>query len=76
MQFYLKKRGLWYRPEAKGYTASILDAGRFSKAEATERLCVEGVTMHSENEIKNGVWVELQESMKRAAELAALWEKL
>lgn len=76
-QFYLKKRGLWYRPNAAGYTANILDAGRFDQADALKRAgVVEGVTAHSEREVKAGIWAEMQTSLKRTADLAALWEKL
>lgn len=29
-EYYLIKRGLFYRPDAKGYTNDIREAGRFS----------------------------------------------
>ena len=32
----LKKRGLWYRPGAKGYTSHESEAGRFTMGEAKE----------------------------------------
>lgn len=31
--FFLMKRGYYYRPEAKGYTATTEDAGRYSEEE-------------------------------------------
>lgn len=71
---YLKKRGLWYRPDAAGYTANILEAGTF--AAPTKREAVDGITAHTEAEVKADVWKEMQASLKRTAELAALWEQL
>lgn len=32
----LKKRGLWYRPDAKGYTSDQDEAGRYTRSEAKE----------------------------------------
>jgi hypothetical protein len=32
----LKKRGLWYRPNARGYTDRQSEAGRYTRAEAKE----------------------------------------
>ena len=44
----LKKRGLWYRPEACGYTNCECEAGRFTLEEAKKReyLLYEPVTIH------------------------------
>ncbi len=33
--FLIEKRGYWYRPESKGYTSSILEAGIYTKEEAS-----------------------------------------
>ncbi len=46
-QYILIKRGMYYRPEAKGYTRSFLDAGLFDTAEAMSRARVPGVLMKS-----------------------------
>lgn len=46
-QYILIKRGMYYRPEAKGYTRSFLDAGLFNTDEALSRARVPGVLMKS-----------------------------
>lgn len=46
----LKKRGLWWRPDSKGYTSSENEAGRYSREEASRISSVRGdwddVTIH------------------------------
>jgi len=44
----LKKRGLWYRPNARGYTTNESEAGRYSLKEAQEHAHPDGepVTIH------------------------------
>ena len=37
-QFLIEKRGVYYRPEAKGYTGLKREAGRYSFEEAAERV--------------------------------------
>lgn len=37
-QYHLIKRGLYYRPEAAGYTTNVADAGVFSQEYATEEV--------------------------------------
>ena len=36
-QYVLIKRGLYYRPKARGYTEHLSEAGMFDKAEALKR---------------------------------------
>lgn len=45
-EYLLMKRGLYYRPDAHGYTDSVFEAGLYSRADALER-CEksDGVTM-------------------------------
>ncbi len=38
----LKKRGLWYRPNAKGYTSCECNAGRFTREEAKKHEYLHG----------------------------------
>jgi len=48
----IKKRGLYYRPDAKGYTADLNEAGRFSYGEAHDHMhvCAPGeITIFPEN---------------------------
>src|SRR6202012_3498780 len=44
----LMKRGLWYRPDAKGYTSDVGEAGRYTLDEAMKLIHPddEPVTMH------------------------------
>ena len=43
----IRKRGLFYRPEWKGYTADPNEAGRYDRAVAKRHAAkVEGVTVH------------------------------
>lgn len=44
----IKKRGFWYRPDAKGYTSDQDEAGRYTRAEAKEHeyLHDDPVTIH------------------------------
>lgn len=46
--YVLRKRGLFYRPNAAGYTSHIDEAGRYTKAEALKHVYPhdEPVTMH------------------------------
>ena len=37
-QFLIEKRGLYYRPEARGYTGLKREAGRYTLEEAAERV--------------------------------------
>lgn len=50
-QFLLKKRGYFYRPNARGYTADVAEAGLYDRKEAEERARMSpGVTMHPVSE--------------------------
>lgn len=44
----LKKRGMWYRPNARGYTCNEWEAGRYSMKDAMEHANPDGepVTIH------------------------------
>ena len=33
-RYLIRKRGLWYRPNSRGYTTSAIQAGRYTRAEA------------------------------------------
>lgn len=47
----IRRRGYFYRPEWKGYTASIHEAGRYDRAEAQRHASnTEGVTVHEYTE--------------------------
>lgn len=41
-RYGLRKRGLWYRPDAKGYTGMSAQAGRYTLEEAKKHECVHG----------------------------------
>lgn len=44
----IRKNGYFYRPGWAGYTASVLEAGRYFRAEAEAHAAnAEGVTVHS-----------------------------
>jgi hypothetical protein len=43
----LRKRGLFYRPEWRGYTSDVCDAGRYERGVAERHAAkCEGVTVH------------------------------
>lgn len=47
----LLKRGFFYRPEWRGYTATPSEAGRYDRLEAERHVAkVEGVTIHEISE--------------------------
>lgn len=47
----IRKNGYFYRPEWRGYTASIFEAGRYDRAEAERHASdSEGVTIHEVSE--------------------------
>lgn len=49
--FLLVKNGYYYRPYARGYTASKAEAGRFTREDAEQRVAsVEGLTMLPEDQ--------------------------
>ena len=67
------KRGYWYRPLAAGYTSDISKAGRYSEAEARERVeNVHGVTMHPLAECLDDVLDQIDETKQRLAVLEGM----
>lgn len=49
--YVVRKGGYFYRPNAAGYTASVFEAGRWSKEEADKYAAgCEGVTVHRADE--------------------------
>jgi hypothetical protein len=67
-QYILMKRGLYYRPDAAGYASSLLDAGLYSRSEATKR-CAQApdVTMKRLIETIDAIDVERAELKGRLA---------
>ena len=44
-RYYLIKNGMYYRPDSKGYTSSMMEAGLFGEAYATDHCqTTEGVS--------------------------------
>lgn len=43
--YLIRRNGVWFRTEAKGYTSLLSDAGVFNAEKAKRYLCVEGVSV-------------------------------
>jgi hypothetical protein len=48
-EWVIRKGGYFYRPSAQGYTSSLAEAGRWSKADAEDHI-TNGVTIHHVSE--------------------------
>lgn len=44
--YVVRKNGMFYRPDSRGYTTSIHEAGRYNEVEATWEAMADGVTKH------------------------------
>lgn len=52
----IRKRGYFYRPEWKGYTEDVNEAGRYDRAVAERHAAqTEGVTVHEVTEFMHAV---------------------
>lgn len=73
---YIRRNGYWFRPEAKGYTSRIVEAGQFSGDVAKHYLGVYGLTIHPAASVRVDLADEIarmREALGRAeAVLAAL----
>lgn len=74
-QYFLIKRGLYYRPDGKGYTESIIEAGLYSLTEAIERVNgSDGVTMKSVDQMLHEIDAQ-RENMREKLALLDKFER-
>lgn len=73
-KWVVRKNGYFYRPNAKGYTASVMEAGLFDEAKAKLHACSEGVTAHPVTEFTETERVRFQEPVLTADAVRAYRE--
>lgn len=70
MKLYLiKRRGMWYRPNALGYTSDIVNAGLFDLSEAKSHFKTEGVSVHPLSKMRSVMLGERASLMAKINEL-------
>lgn len=67
--YLLKRNGLWYRPDACGYTSIISCAGRYTKDEAEDHCRASGVTAHSVSSLVDETEIRREELRLESAQL-------
>lgn len=74
--FLIKRHGSWFRPEAKGYTPILSDAGVFDADAARDYLCVEGLSVVPLESLRERIEEEISDLEERQIRLIALLEKI
>jgi len=75
-QYFIRRHGGWFRPEAHGYTNDIAMAGLFDAATARGYLDVEGLSVVALSDMKVDIWRELQAIIGRCATLTEMAKQI
>ena len=72
-EYFLQRRGAWFRSGARGYTDDISRAGKFDAKTARSYLnSVEGMTVIPVSSMRDDLWKEMRSLLARAAALAQM----
>lgn len=74
VQYFIKRDGAWFRPEAHGYTADIAEAGIFSGSDARGYLSAEGVVLVPIQTMKANIRRQVREHLAKATRLTEIIE--
>lgn len=73
--YLIKRHGLWFRPEANGYTSNLSEAGVFGTDDARDYLCVEGLSVVPLDSLRKRIEMEMNSLDRERMGLEALLEK-
>jgi hypothetical protein len=74
VQYFIKRDGAWFRPEAHGYTGDIAEAGIFPGSDARGFLSAEGVVLVPIQVMKASIRKQVREHLAKATRLAEIIE--
>lgn len=70
--YLISRHGGWFRPEAKGYTNSLSEAGIFTADEARRYIDVDGLSVVPASHVITGIDWEIADLEKRLAAAKSL----
>lgn len=78
-RYLIRKQGAWYRPNARGYTESAIQAGRYTLAEAIRHSHPngpdgprDGMDYVHEDDVTDPDWIAYREAIATAREVEGL----
>jgi hypothetical protein len=74
-EYFLRRHGGWFRPEAHGYTDDISHAGVYSAEDARGYMQAEGVTAVCVASMKPEILREMDNAIVRASKLSELFQR-
>lgn len=74
-EYFLRRHGGWFRPEAHGYTDDVSHAGVYSARDARSYMQAEGVTAVAVAAMKSEIFREMDNAIVRASKLSALYQR-
>lgn len=70
--YFIRRHGGWFRPNAQGYTCDIAEAGLFPGVEARKYLDVDGLVVVPLASARDFIWRQSRDAVARAAKLSSL----
>lgn len=74
-EYFLRRHGGWFRPEAHGYTDDVSHAGVYSAEETRGYMQAEGVTAVWVRSMKPVLLIEMDNAIIRASKLSAMYQR-
>ena len=73
-EYFIRRHGGWFRPQAHGYTNDLAEAGVFMGSDAKGYLSAEGVSLIPVASMVDTIWKASRDHIQKAANLSKLIE--